>query len=207
MSTFRKRLRESSSAEEKREIYVQLEEKRISSPVDLISFCIMPTHPHLTVKQLKRGGVSDYMHRVFTSYSRYFNIRQERKGSLFESTFKSVEVNTDEQLIHLSRYQHINPRALGLNSIDELIAYPWSSLSSYLGIEDLSYVNPEPILSLFSDFEEYAQFISAEIDQFEPFRLESVALDDDFGWFSHFRQLDKQRKEALRREFTKTLSA
>ena len=45
------------------------------------------------------------MHRLGTAYTEYFNIRQERSGRLFESVFKAVLIESEEQLIHLSRYQ------------------------------------------------------------------------------------------------------
>lgn len=198
-STLKNRLKKAQSPHERQEIFAQLETKRIAPPVEVISFCLMPTHPHLTLKQLEDSGITVFLHRLFTAYSHYFNIRYQRSGPLFESTFKAALVDSDEQLIHLSRYQHINPRALGLNTVEELANYPWSSLAFYLGERDLSFVNADAVLSLFPSSEEYSAFVSAEIDEYEPMRLEGVAIDDDFGWFARFRQLEASRKEELRR--------
>lgn len=200
-STLRKRLKKAETAQERRDILSQLEEKRVSQPVQLVSFCLMPTHPHLTLKQVESQGITNFMHRVLTSYSRYFNIRQQRKGSLYESVFKSVKVESTEQLIHLSRYQHLNPTALGLASIDELKSYPWSSLLAYLGEREMPFVEAPPVLSHFADPHDYAQFLLAEVDEYEPLRLEVVAIDDDFGWFASFGELKKRKREMLRERF------
>ncbi|MEA2020816.1 MAG: hypothetical protein U9M98_03860 [Patescibacteria group bacterium] len=200
-SSLKQRLKKAQTDMERQLILSQLEEKGISSPVDIFCFSIMPTHPHLIVQQKEVNGVTNFFHRVFTSYSRYFNLRQERKGSLYESAFEAVCVESDQQLIHLSRYQHINQKALGLNTVEELSDYPWSSLSTYLGEREISFVDPDPILSFFSGPEEYADFVSAEIDEYEPLRIAGVAIDDDFGWFARFRALEEARKKELREEF------
>jgi putative transposase len=77
--------------------------------VDIIAYCIMPTHIHLILKQLKDGGISIFMSQISNSYARYFNIKHKRKGPLWEREFKNVLVTTDEQLLHLTRYIHLNP--------------------------------------------------------------------------------------------------
>ncbi len=69
----------------------------------------MPTHIHLILKQLKEDGISAYMSKILNSYTCYFNRRTKRKGPLWESRFKRVEVTSDEQLLHLTRYIHLNP--------------------------------------------------------------------------------------------------
>lgn len=77
--------------------------------VEIMAFCIMPTHLHLILKQLQDDGVSEYMSKILNSYSRYFNLKHKRKGPLWEGRFKSILVTSDEQLIHLTRYVHLNP--------------------------------------------------------------------------------------------------
>lgn len=83
--------------------------KKGSKLVEIIAYCFMPTHLHLILKQLKDGGISIFMSNLLNSYSRYFNIKHKRKGPLWESKFKAVLVDSDEQLLHLTRYIHLNP--------------------------------------------------------------------------------------------------
>ena len=86
----------------------------------------MPTHVHFILKQNSDHGISVYMNKLLNSYTRYFNTLHGRKGPLWEARFKSVLVSDDEQLLHLTRYIHLNPTSADLvkNSED------WS-FSSY----------------------------------------------------------------------------
>lgn len=77
--------------------------------VEIVAYCLMPTHLHLILKQTKEYGISNFMNNILNSYTRYFNIKHNRKGPLWEGRFKSVLVESDEQLLHLTRYIHLNP--------------------------------------------------------------------------------------------------
>ncbi len=77
--------------------------------INVIAYCIMPTHLHFIFRQVEENGVSNFMGRILNSYTRYFNIKYKRKGPLWESRFKRVLVEADEQLLHLTRYIHLNP--------------------------------------------------------------------------------------------------
>lgn len=196
-SLLNRRLQDVKSPSGKREIFEQLEWKRIDQPVSIISFCLMPNHFHLTLKQLVDNGISDYMHRIGISYTGYFNIREDRSGRLFESTFKAVRVESDEQLRHLTRYQHINPWRI-VKGKRELVNYPWSSLPVYLGKKEFKIVNPELVMGNFKDTEDYLGFVLAEIDEGGVGKLVKVAIDDDFGWFEEWKAKEKSRREESR---------
>ena len=197
-------LKRAKSPEEKHFILANLNAtRRIKAPLEIIAFCLMPNHYHLTVKQLVENGISNFMHRIGTGFTNYFNLRLERSGRLFEGPFKAKLVETDEQLLHLSRYQHINPQKLdnAYHNLQNLIEYPWSSLAIYADPESskgrLNFVNPGPILDFFKNREDYLNFVEAEIDNFEAVRLHEITVDDDFGWFSKFRALEKKQRQDL----------
>ena len=101
--------------------------------VQIIAYCLMPTHIHLILKQLTDKGISIYMSNILNSYSRYFNTKYHRKGPLWESKFENVLVKDDEQLFHLTRYQHLNPVTAGL--VDKPEDWIYSSYKEY--IEDI----------------------------------------------------------------------
>lgn len=77
--------------------------------VDIVAYCLMPTHLHLVLKEIIEGGIPTYVSRILNSYSRYFNIKHKRKGPLWEGRSKKVLATTDEQLLHTIRYVHLNP--------------------------------------------------------------------------------------------------
>ncbi len=98
--------------------------------VQIIAYCFMPTHIHLILKQLTDKGISKYMNNILNSYTRYFNTLHKRKGPLWESRFKNVLVNTDEYLLHLTRYIHLNPVSSSLVKNPE--DWPFSSYNEYI---------------------------------------------------------------------------
>lgn len=107
--------------------------------VDIIAYCIMPTHIHLILRQLKGKGISVFMSNILNSYSRYFNTMHKRKGPLWEGRFKSVLVETDEQLLHLTRYIHLNPVTAYL--ADSPGVWNFSSCKEYFSGTDDDTVN------------------------------------------------------------------
>jgi len=119
--------------------------------VEILAYCIMPTHLHLILSQLKKDGISLYMKNLLNSYTRYFNTKNKRKGPLWQGRFKSVLIKTDEQLLHLTRYIHLNPTSDNLVERPEDWSYssyneylnnskePLCSFSKYLNIDPKAY--------------------------------------------------------------------
>ena len=101
--------------------------------ISILSYCFMPTHIHLLVKQLRDDGISKFIRHVLQSYAEYFNSKNRRKGPLWESRFKVVTVKTDEQLSHLTRYLHLNPVTAYI--IDKPEQWEFSSYREYLGLQ------------------------------------------------------------------------
>lgn len=99
--------------------------------VEVLAYCLMPTHIHLVLKQLKNEGISKFVNLILKSYSKYFNTKYKRKGPLWEGRFRNVLVDTDEHLLHLTRYIHLNPVSISLvNNPEE---WKNSSYREYIG--------------------------------------------------------------------------
>jgi putative transposase len=98
--------------------------------VDILAFCIMPTHIHLILSQLADDGISLFLNRISKSYSQYFNNKHKRNGPLWESRFNNVLVETDEQLLHLTRYIHLNPTTAHL--VNDPKDWKYSSYNEYM---------------------------------------------------------------------------
>jgi len=143
--------------------------------VEIIAYCIMPTHLHLTLKQLKENGVSTFMSNILNSYARYFNTKHERKGPLWEGRFKSVLVETDEQLLHLTRYIHLNPATACL--VDKPEEWPVSSYREYLSSTDSSRLcKYDDILDI--EPKDYKEFVEDRISyQRESAKIKHLFLD------------------------------
>ncbi len=144
--------------------------------VQIIAYCIMPTHFHLILKQLKDDGISTFVGNFSNSYTRYFNTKYKRRGRLWEDKFKNILIESNEQLLHLTRYIHLNPVTAGL--VDDAEKWKYSSYSEYLKsnefeshvceFEDILYINPS----------EYMKFVKDQKDyQKELARIKKVALE------------------------------
>lgn len=132
--------------------------------VEVLAFCIMPNHFHFLLKQLKDKGISKFLGNFQNSYTRYFNVKNERDGSLFLDQFKAVMIQTDEQLIHVSRYIHLNPyTSFVLKDLESTLKYHWSSISEYLEGKP-KICKLETIMSLFKNTQEYKDFIENQAD-------------------------------------------
>jgi hypothetical protein len=78
--------------------------------IELLSYCLMDNHFHLLFYQRDKGAISDMMQSILTAYTAYYNRKHARRGPLFESRYKSSNVDSDAYLAHVSRYIHLNPR-------------------------------------------------------------------------------------------------
>lgn len=131
--------------------------------VEIISFVIMPNHFHLLLRQNMDRGISIFLSNSINSYTRYFNTKYKREGNLFQGVFKAVHIETEEQLIHLSRYIHINPVVSFVVKREKLLDYPWSSLSDYLKTEP-TMLDLDPVMVHFKSPKDYQSFVFDQID-------------------------------------------
>jgi len=100
------------------------------SVVKYLAYCIMPTHYHFLVKVVDDEKISQYISNIENAYTRFFNIKNNRKGPLWESRFKAVMIKDDSQLIHVHRYIHLNPSTLGLVDMPE--EWEFSSYKNFI---------------------------------------------------------------------------
>ncbi len=146
--------------------------------VEIICFCLMPNHFHLMIRQLMEGGVVEFMSKITNSYTKYFNTKHSRTGYLVQGEFKAVSIENDEQLLHTSRYIHLNPLVADLTK--DLAAYLYSSYPDFIGLSSSSLCNPEPILGFFNTKSSYKSFIEDhEGYARELHRIKHLLIDQD----------------------------
>lgn len=175
---------------------------------------LMDNHYHM-ILETPRGNLCKIMHYINASYATYYNTRHKRVGPLYQGRYKSIIVQADEYLHHLSRYIHLNPvRAEIVKSPEE---YQWSSYRYFVGGgETLKYLDIEFILSMFDSKlkkakELYKEFVLKGIGKEERIIKENlkkgfVLGDDDFLKAIIDRYIDKDEDSEipLIREIKKT---
>lgn len=99
------------------------------------------------------------MNALQLGHAKFFNMKYERVGPLFQGRFKAKLVETDEYLLQLSAYIHRNPitdlidsgNPLDSRNLKELIYnYPYSSYKEYSDHEIKGVSKPDFILNYFS---------------------------------------------------------
>lgn len=128
---------------------------------ELNSFTIMPNHFHLLIREKTDNGIgiSRYLQRIQTGYAKYFNAKYKKRGHLFQSVFRAIPVETNEQLLYLSAYIHRNPRET-IEWRDRELEYPWSSCQDFIKNNRWGeLLKPDVILNQFSDTNSYREFI------------------------------------------------
>ena len=132
--------------------------------IDILSYCLMPNHFHFLVRQTGEKGISKFLSIFQNSYTRYYNTKNERDGAIFLNQFKAVLIETDEQLIHVSRYIHLNPTtSYVVKDFDSLLDYPWSSLFEYLNNKP-EVCEIETIMGIFGTPANYKKFLEEQVE-------------------------------------------
>ena len=120
----------------------------------------MPNHYHILVSPIQEDSndLSRFFTKLNVGYAKYFNIKYDRKGALFETRFKRIEVNSESHFIHLPYYIHSNPLDMtdhdwrkrrvenATAALEFLENYSWSSHKDYLGKENFPLVTQRDFL-------------------------------------------------------------
>ncbi len=130
--------------------------------VDIIAYCLMPTHFHFILKQKKKDGINKFVGNLSNSYSRYFNNKYDRKGPLWQGRFNRIKVKSNEQIIHLTRYIHLNPTSAGL--VEKPDQWKCSSYREFIELEEIEnpLCNYQNLLDI--DPDQYKEFVTSRID-------------------------------------------
>ncbi len=99
--------------------------------VEIVALALLPNHFHLLLKEIIPGGITKFMQKLGTSYSRFFNEKYERSGALFQGRFKAKDV---ADLVAVSAYVNLNFVHHGYDTKKDLVR------TSYF-----EYVDPESV--------------------------------------------------------------
>ena len=123
----------------------------------VIAYCLMPNHYHMLIRQDSDQPAGLLPQRVFNSYTKAYNKRYERSGTLFEGPYKVIHVKEHAHLLHLCRYIHANPVKDGLAS--ELEQWPYSNYPEWTELRPGTLVDRTFIQEHFASPESYRAFV------------------------------------------------
>lgn len=157
----------------KRYLGAQTEKKqnRLNHPnffydIELLAYCLMSNHFHLFIYQNHGDAITKFMRSLTTAYSMYFNKKYKRIGPLFQQRYRAVRIEHDSQLLHISRYIHLNPA--------DYKNYQWSSYKNYVNniYPEGEWLRPLKITSLYDDYEKFVDDYKDYHDELEELKKE-----------------------------------
>ncbi|MCL5438443.1 MAG: transposase [Patescibacteria group bacterium] len=150
--------------------------------ITILCYCLMPNHFHFLLRQDSEIPITTFMLRLCTSYAKYFNIKYEEVGSLFQSPFKAKAVETEEYLLQLSRYIYQNPKKILPSTRGvELASYSWSSYPSCINEIKNDLVDPAFLLNYFAKNnprDDYKNFIETDFRDKDIDLIKDLILED-----------------------------
>ena len=115
------------------------------SGVQLFNWNLIPNHFHFNVAT-PEGNLAEFMQRLLTRYSKYFNITYRLVGHLFQGRYGSKLVDKDVYFKEIIRYVELNSRRIKGRPLAPLGKWRWASLHYLLQPESAS---PEGCRSAF----------------------------------------------------------
>jgi len=166
-----------SSWREKDKANKSLRMNNFFGKITLLAYCLMPNHFHFLIKQREANTIDSFMNSLATRYTLYFNQKYKRVGSLYQGVYKAVIVNSDEQLLSLSRYLHRQALASQGEALRSYQNQP-SSYQDYLEKRSTDWLKPEEILSFFSKTNPQLSYQNFIEDEEEDTCLNEVVIID-----------------------------
>lgn len=158
--------------------------------VDVHAFCLMDNHYHLLISSKIENGIPKFMKKINMGYSKYFNIKYDRSGALFEGRHKKILIREEAHFIHLPYYIHLNPLDYIASewrnrkikdfkkSIDFINSYRWSSHLDYTGKNNFPSVTQRNfLLGFFGGDKKYLNSIEQWIKDMNINSMEKIILE------------------------------
>jgi len=148
--------------EDENYVYLLDKIKKYSSDLDIVvaAYCMMPNHFHFLLRQDSSRPVNEFVKLVFNSYTKAFNKRFNRKGTLFEGPFKAIYMENDDYIKGLCKYILRNPVDACL--VKNLEDWKYSNYLEWIGKRDGKLFNKEFMNKYFINSEFYRKFVLEE---------------------------------------------
>ena len=158
--------------------------------VRILTYCAMVNHYHLLVEEINEGGISAFMHKLGGGYTRYFNNKYERIGSLFQGPFQAVLVDNERYLQYLLAYINvINPgqtvepklKEEGIKDIEKILKtaeeYLWGAHLEYCGKRNSIIIDKGLLGEMFQNPKEYLDLVKAVLLEKKYQEISHLTLD------------------------------
>ena len=139
-----------------------IQESKFNEYLEIYAFSLMPNHYHFFVKQISSKPVSNWIKFIFNRYVKKYNIKYDRKGTLFESKVKIKIIDKLEYLGNITHYIHNNP-----------------TTDFFRKYSSLNYLERDTFINL-NFYDDYFQGIVQYLEQFEEYKksIDNKKIED-----------------------------
>jgi len=140
---------------------------KIKKPlVQFVVYNLLPNHFHFILEQVTEGGISEFMKRLLGGYTWYFNKKNKRSGSLFQGTFKSKHVDSNEYLLHTSVYVNLNDKISLSGLTAKLTKSSWNEYvnPNLCKLDEKICLGKDVVLEQFDSVEDYKKFALSSLE-------------------------------------------
>jgi putative transposase len=146
------------------------------------AYVLMDNHFHLLVTPETDEGLPQMMQAVGRAYVRYFNLRHQRSGTLWEGRYRSNLIDSERYLLACMVYIDLNPVRAGM--VAHAADFQWSSHRHCIGQLSDKWVTPHALFwglgnTPFAREAAYAELVQAGLAQNDRDQLTRSALS---GW-------------------------
>jgi putative transposase len=150
--------------------FLKLYDEYISPIADTFAWVLMPNHFHFLVRIKEVTELANltslkpphqYFSNLFNAYSKAFNKRFDRHGSLFVRRFKRKRIDNLEYLRNVVLYIHDNPvhHFFCENKLD----YPWSSYLTCITVKP-TRLKRDAVIGWFDDHANFKHTHNQKLD-------------------------------------------
>jgi REP element-mobilizing transposase RayT len=127
--------------------------RQFAGLVEVHAYCLMTTHFHLIVSQLRPAELERFMTGLSSAYVRYSNRRHGTGGSLFDGPYRARRLTTRKDFRWSLAYVHDN-HPTGRE-------YEFSNHRAFLDADERpGWLRIEPALAQFGAIEHYQEFFA-----------------------------------------------
>ena len=150
--------------------------------VAIHAWVIMDNHFHLLLTPQADDALPQMMQAVGRSYVRYFNVRHQRTGTLWEGRYRSNLIESERYLLACMVYIDLNPVRAGM--VAQPSEFKWSSHRHCIGQVSDKLVTPHALFwglgnTPFAREAAYAELVQAGLAASDKEQLTRSALS---GW-------------------------
>ena len=133
--------------------------------VEILSYCLMPNHFHLFLKQTEDElKIGKFVGNLLNSHTKAINKKYNRSGVFYEGPAKSKIIEKSEYFKWLIKYIILNP--VRANLVKQPEEWVFSSAKDLLKKRDGTLVSYDEVYSHFQSFEIFKDFISDKKREF-----------------------------------------